>query len=722
MKKVININFHSRVIPIEETAYDILKKYVDKLRRHFAGEEGGDEIVNDIENRFAELFSDKLKAGAVCITDEDVNAIIISMGNPEDFDQEEGSYTGQAKTGTGQTEYANADTGGRGNLNRSLNDKILGGVCGGLAAYMNIDPSLVRIGYALLSLASFGFGFLLYVILWAVLPVKATTATARKRLYRNPDQRVIGGVASGIAAYFHTQVWIPRIIFALPLIAGLFEAIFNHGWFHWGDGPHFITGGFGGTLFVAYLLLWMLVPEAQTATEKLEMRGEKIDIESIKNTIMKDFGGIKQRAAVVGEELKQRAQEFSDDVKKKGPEFRSEMTRVRKSNGIGHAIGVLFRAFFLFIGITIAFALVVGLIAVIFGGAAVFPLKNYFLQGFWEHLMAWSVFLLVLCVPVIGLFTFFIRRIIGVRAKNNSLGYIFGGLWVLGLMCAFILLGQLTSNFRMRMGSGDDINLTTPPNGKLIVQVKQDKTDVFNRSWLGINFDSDDGPFYNIGEDSIMANTVRIVIQKSDDSSFHVHREKFSRGSNADEAKKLAEQINFNVTQQDSLLFLSEGFAIYPKQQFRNQQVLVLIQVPVGKKIYVDESADDYNYFNINVSRNHRRWSNNDYEQWDESHNWESGIEYVMTTNGLEKTGLHFSPERKEKIEKQERDEKQEQQEKKEDEDDNKDDDKKTQSAPARKEDSGYRYHQDKPSARVQVTEPKDEANGSLFEIFAKEI
>ncbi|HCL82732.1 MAG TPA: PspC family transcriptional regulator, partial [Chitinophagaceae bacterium] len=59
MKKIININFHSRVIPIEETAYDILRKYIDSLKKHFAGEEGGDEIVNDIENRFAELFSDR---------------------------------------------------------------------------------------------------------------------------------------------------------------------------------------------------------------------------------------------------------------------------------------------------------------------------------------------------------------------------------------------------------------------------------------------------------------------------------------------------------------------------------------------------------------------------------------------------------------------------------------------------------------------------------------
>jgi hypothetical protein len=74
MKKIININFHSRVIPIEETAYDILQQYVESLRRYFANEEGREEIISDIENRFSELFADTLKKGAACITDDDVNA------------------------------------------------------------------------------------------------------------------------------------------------------------------------------------------------------------------------------------------------------------------------------------------------------------------------------------------------------------------------------------------------------------------------------------------------------------------------------------------------------------------------------------------------------------------------------------------------------------------------------------------------------------------------
>ena len=95
MKKVININFQGRVVPIEELAYDILQQYVISLRSYFANEEGKDEIINDIESRIAELFGEILKKGSTCITEVDVNDIIKSMGRPEDFDDEEGKVQAQ---------------------------------------------------------------------------------------------------------------------------------------------------------------------------------------------------------------------------------------------------------------------------------------------------------------------------------------------------------------------------------------------------------------------------------------------------------------------------------------------------------------------------------------------------------------------------------------------------------------------------------------------------
>ena len=297
MKKIININFHSRVIPIEETAYDILRKYVESLKKHFAGEEGGDEIVNDIENRFAELFSDRLKKGATCITDADVEEIIKSMGRPEDFDQDENtSSNGNSGSRTSSSSAEEAVTDEPRRLYRSENDKMLGGVCGGMAAYLKIDSSVVRIHFRPPYTRSFGTGILVYLVLWIVLPPKSMVTNIRKRLFRDSDHRMIGGVASGLAAYFNIEIWIPRVIFCLPLILGVLRSIFRHVWFDFDNSFSFIANGFGGGLTTIYIILWIVLPEARTASEKLEMRGEKIDLESIKNTIKSDLEGFQTKS------------------------------------------------------------------------------------------------------------------------------------------------------------------------------------------------------------------------------------------------------------------------------------------------------------------------------------------------------------------------------------------------------------------------------------------
>ncbi len=113
--------------------------------------------------------------------------------------------------------------------------------------------------------------------------------------------------------------------------------------------------GFGGSLFVAYIVLWIVLPEAVTASEKLEMRGEKIDLESIKNTVKSDMETFKGRAREMGAEMKESfknmGQQMGTQIRQNVQTFSTEAgAAVRRSNnGIGHAIGVLFKAFFLVI-------------------------------------------------------------------------------------------------------------------------------------------------------------------------------------------------------------------------------------------------------------------------------------------------------------------------------------------------------------------------------------
>ena len=642
------------MVPIEETAYDILKQYIESLRKHFANEEGRDEIVNDIENRFAELFSYNLQKGSTCITDADVNTIITSMGQPEDLEKEDMSQTagtGETNGGSSKQSYSQQQytTEERRILYRSENDKILGGVCGGLAAYLHIDPSIIRIIFVLIVLGSFGFGIPLYIILWVVLPPKSLAATVRKRLYRNPESRVIAGVASGLAAYLHIQVWIPRLVFALPLVAGIITSIFRNIWFDWDPGPVFVFGGFGGTLSIVYLILWIVLPEATTASEKLEMRGEKVDLESIKNTIKSDLEGFKYRAKDVGVEMRDRAQEFSRDVRQATQNFASEAAPVarRTGNGIGHVIGVLFKAFFLFFAGIMAFALIMVLIGLLFSGAGAFPFRNYLLTGFWQNFLAWTSLVLFLCIPAIALLTWLIRRMMGVRSKNNYLGYAFGSLWVVGLVSFIVFASMLLNNFRTKASVDDELFLNQPATGKMVIRVAEEKVNYYGSDWFGFHWDGD-APFYSVNEDSVMMNTVRVNIVKSKDSAFHVHRVKFSHGNTPAIAKDLANQIQFNPTQVDSVLLLPPGFSITPHQKFRNQQVLVVVEIPVGKRVYIGRSVEDYHWFSVNVNRRHRSWNADWDDEWDDSYSWSSNVDYVMTNDGLERTDEQLRKSREE--------------------------------------------------------------------------
>jgi phage shock protein PspC (stress-responsive transcriptional regulator) len=511
-------------------------------------------------------------------------------------------------------------------------------VCSGLANYLRLDPAIVRIIFALITLGGFGLGFILYIILWIAVPPRSLATNIRKRLYRNADDKVIGGVASGISAYFHIDVWIPRLIFALPLILGIITSVFRNTWFDFDPAPVFLTGGFGGTLFITYIILWMVLPEAATASEKLEMRGEKVDIESIKNTIKSDMEGFKGRAKEMGDDIKQRAEQFASDFKRSSQNFSSEAAPiVRKTGtGIGHAIGVLFKAFFLFIAGVMAFALIMVLIALLFSGVGVFPFKNYLLTGFWQNFLAWSSLFLFLGIPVLALITWLIRRIVGARSRNHYLGYIFGSLWVIGLVSFIILIASIGNNFRSKATVQEEIPFVQPVKGKVIVKVAEEKVKYYGSDWFGFS-DDWDWPFFSLNEDSLMLNTVRVELVKSQDSSFHTYAVKIGRGYNPATAQSVATKINFKATQQDSILLLPKGFAISQREKFRNQQVLVIVEIPIGKKIEVDKSVNFYRWFNINM--NHRRgWNISWNDDWDDSYSWDDNTEYIMTSDGLERT------------------------------------------------------------------------------------
>jgi phage shock protein PspC (stress-responsive transcriptional regulator) len=654
MKKVININFQGRVIPIEESAYEILQHYTDSLRKYFAKEEGRDEIINDIENRIAELFTEDLKKGSACITDQHVQTVINSIGKPEDFDgegaAEAGATTGAA--GASSTSYTMPEE-PRGSLYRNENDKVLGGVCSGLAYYLKIDPAIVRVLFALVTLGGFGSGIPLYIILWIVLPAKGMQANMRRRLYRNPESKVIGGVASGISAYFNIPVWVPRVIFALPLIIGVFHSIFRNVWFfgNFDAFPDLVFGGFGGTLFLIYVILWMVIPEARTASEKLEMRGEKVDLESIKNSVQEELQGVKGRAEKFGAEFGEKAKAWGEEVGQWGKDVGNQSAKVYSSeigpaarkagDGFAHAIGVLFKAFFLFIAGIIVFALFIAFTAVLFSGLGygVYDLKNYILEGFWQNLLAFNTVVLLFGIPIIAAVVWIIRRMTGARSNNSYLGWTFGSLWTIGLISAIFLGAMITRQFKRVESVQQEIQLTDPSNGKLAVDVMPADGRFYSLVWFDDN-DKEDFPKLSADEDSMLINTIRVKVERSDDSSYHAYLLKFARANTPTQAEANAEKIELDFVQKDSVLYLAEGFAITKETKFRNQQVMVVIEVPVGQQIRIDNRTEAYDWFTVSTRYRGRDgglrvdWD----DDWRNDYGFRTDVWYTMTATGLERT------------------------------------------------------------------------------------
>lgn len=186
MKKTIPITISKILFYIEEDAYNQLSKYLDTVRAHFSSYPDSDEIVQDIENRIAEQFLENHNHDNI-VTLENVEALIASMGNVEDFDE---------------TDKQSSD---------------------------NETPK---------------------------------SKSKPKKLFRDPDDVIIGGVASGLAAYFGMETSIMRLIFVIVTL-------------------------FAGSGIIIYIILWLIVPEAKTSIDKLQMKGEPVTLESL-NTILKE--------------------------------------------------------------------------------------------------------------------------------------------------------------------------------------------------------------------------------------------------------------------------------------------------------------------------------------------------------------------------------------------------------------------------------------------------
>lgn len=651
MKKIININLSGRVIPIEDSAYENLQAYIESLRRYFANEESRDEIINDIESRIAELMSEKVRKGSTCITDADVNEIAASMGRPEDFEAEAAADAAEIPlTGNGhnqqqsssyqqqgQQTYAEKPKATRNRLYRDTSDKFIGGVCSGIAAYLNIDPAIIRILFAIITFGGFGLGFLAYIILWIVLPPKDLDEYTGKRLFRNPEEKVIGGVASGLAAYFGKSPATIRLLFAAPLILNIVFGSFNG--FRWHDFDLFWNIGFSslsGTFILIYIILWIVLPEAHSPYQKMEMRGEKVDVNTIRQNVKEGMDSMKDRVKGWGEEVKETAETFSTKAREfsgtKGKAFAAEVSQTARKtgSGIGHAIGVLFKAFFLFIFGTIAFALFVALLALLFGGVQWWPLNNFLWTSKWQQIYAWGTLIFFLLVPLIAFIAWVVRRIMNARAGGNYLGWTFGALWTLGWISLVLLISSITRDFSRNGFQDEELAPFNPSNRKLILTVSQPELMYTgNFSWL-------DGDIrgWDITDDTMRLANTWFEVSASPDSLYHITVRRSANGRTTEEAKIRAAAFTYKVNRMDSLLDLPNGFTVDKNSKYRLQQTGILIQVPIGKKIRFDHSISEKLNLGKMVVRTRNRRDLGIQVDEEYQFGFMTGVDYTMGIDG----------------------------------------------------------------------------------------
>lgn len=189
MKKTISINLNGMLFNIDDDAYNRLEEYMKRIEAHFSGQDESKEIMNDIEARIAELLNERLGGSNKVISLNDIEEIIKTMGNPDEFGETE-----QESQSKQQYHYTHRPR----RLYRDPDNRVLGGVCGGIGAYMNIDPVIFRIIFVIIFFG-FGVGLLIYLVLWIVIPEAKTTA---QKLEMRGDPVNVSNIGSFIKEEF----------------------------------------------------------------------------------------------------------------------------------------------------------------------------------------------------------------------------------------------------------------------------------------------------------------------------------------------------------------------------------------------------------------------------------------------------------------------------------------------------------------------------------------
>jgi len=395
-----------------------------------------------------------------------------------------------------------------------------------------------------------------------------------KRLFRNPDDEVVGGVASGVAAYLGIQdpLWV-RLGFLL------------------------IAFGMGfGVLF--YIVLWAILPKAESASDRLAMRGEPINVDNIGKIIEEEIDHFTEKMSGFGGEIKD---EF--DTKKKSFTTSGTTESAHKAAGtlrnavakglrvLGKTIKMVIRTvlniwkpIFFIVGLALIIAFAIGWIASLIGVFLGFPFLNFILQGnsaFNAGIVSLNI-LFVIGIPLVAMILTVLRIFMGSHIKP---------VWKTGLWAFFA--ANVICLFANVMFTVKDFEHSS--------EIKQAiKTGFVKGDTLSIDFLAN--PYEDawvtmddikISGDKLIDESIFLYIEQSDNDEFQLEQRSFSRGGSLDASFKMAENVEYEFEIKDDRLILPSHFAIQQPNKFRGQSINLYLKVPEGKYIKYQHRANE---------------------------------------------------------------------------------------------------------------------------------
>ena len=559
MKKTISITISGCIFHIEEDGFLALRQYLDSIQKYFAAFADNSEIVSDIESRIAEIFGDLLGPDKQAITLADVERLQATMGTVADMaaaeaDADDSGFAGSgagSSTGSGSGAY-NSTTGGQ-DPKRFYKDKqakVVSGVLAGIAGYFGIDAIWVRIpflafffGFWFLPAAS-GVLFLGYMILAFVLPDGTTPVMeSQKRLLRNGEDKVVGGVASGLAHYLNVDVSVVRLLFVLSIFLG-------------------------GTGFVAYLILWIATPEAKTTTDFMRMKGEPITLSGIEASIKDNLKGInsEKTRSNVEKILLFPFVLIAAIIRGLGPIL----------TGITRLVTAFLGVFFIVIGLALAIIPVLFFATGSTGwdfGTPDLPIQmdmhdDYDVRAVLPAISQASVYAsgALASMPVLLLLICGVSLVLGRWVLNRYVSLSFVGLFAVVVFAwlAFALpqINKFKDEGKRRYTSIYALPDSATYRVSLNPQGAEDSGDRFRQA--------------------------KIYLEGYSGDSIVVVQTLTSRGTNRADAQRFADKVTYTTTASAGSLVLDRYYSLGKPEDFRFQELEIKILVPEGKEIALD--------------------------------------------------------------------------------------------------------------------------------------